>query len=76
MLEEDTAQAWELLVTGAVAVDGTFTDIRVVRLDPGDFVERSRNGKRIYFSFTTRRADDVLDLVPGDLLEEESRGSD
>jgi hypothetical protein len=65
MLEEDTAQAWELLVTGAVAVDGTFTDIRVVRLDPGDFVERSRNGKRIYFSFTTRRADDVLDLVPG-----------
>jgi hypothetical protein len=128
-----------------VAVEGTFTDVRVIRLDPGDYVKRSKNGKRIYFSFTTRQgvdglnfrtdasrvgfrmlingreaapraevflgrfgrhpfrnpfvlflkeverdddgidipelepgadAEDVLDLVPDDFLEEESRGSD
>ena len=45
-----------------VAVDGTFTEVRVIRLDAGDFVKRSKNGKMIYFSFTTRRGVDGLNF--------------
>jgi hypothetical protein len=144
-LRTTTAQALNRFRGVLVAVDGTFTDVRVVRLDKGDYVKRSRDGKRIYFFFTTSKgvdgfnfrtdaprvgfrllingreadprtevflgrrnrhpfrnpfvlflkeaerdddgieirelepaadAEDVLDLVPGDFLEEESRSSD
>jgi hypothetical protein len=45
-----------------VASDGTFTDVRRVRIDAGDWVRLSRDGRRIYFSFVTRRGVDGLDF--------------
>jgi len=40
---------------------GTFTGVRVVRRDPGDFVKLSRDKKRIYFSFLTKKGADELE---------------
>jgi hypothetical protein len=44
------------------APDGSFTEVRRIRTDPGDWVRRSRDGRRIYFSFVTRRGVDGLDF--------------
>jgi hypothetical protein len=35
--------------------------VRVVRRDPGDFVKLSRDKKRIYFSFLTKKGVDELE---------------
>jgi hypothetical protein len=40
---------------------GTFTGVRVVRRDPGDFGQLSRGKKRIYFSFLTKKGVDGLE---------------
>ncbi len=45
------------------AGEGIFTDIRVVRLDRGDFVRLSNDKKRIYFSFSTNEGIDGLNFT-------------
>jgi hypothetical protein len=45
-----------------LAVDGTFTEVRVVRLDKGDYAKLSRNARMIFFSFTTVRGVDGLNF--------------
>ncbi len=50
--------------SGAIyAIGGTFTGARIVRRDPGDFVKLSRDKKRIYFSFLTKKGVDGLDFT-------------
>jgi hypothetical protein len=50
--------------SGAIyAIGGTFTGVRVVRRDPGDFVKLSRDKKRIYFSFLTKKGVDGLNFT-------------
>jgi hypothetical protein len=44
------------------AGDGTFTEVRLIRLEPGDWVKRSRDDQRLYFSFSTRRRVDGLNF--------------
>lgn len=49
--------------SGAIyAVQGTFADVRVVRRDRGDIVRLSRDKKRLYFSFVTRKGVDGLNF--------------
>lgn len=50
--------------SGAIyAIGGTFTSVRVVRRDPGDFVKLSRDKKRIYFSFLTKKGVDGINFT-------------
>jgi hypothetical protein len=49
--------------SGAIyAVNGTFSDVRMIRRDPGDFVKISRDKKRIFFSFLTKKGVDGLNF--------------
>ena len=49
--------------SGAIyALGGTFSNVRVVRRDPGDYVRLSRDKKRLYFSFTTNKGVDGLNF--------------
>jgi hypothetical protein len=61
-LRTTTAAALNHFQGVIVASDGTFTEVRRVRIDAGDWVRRSRDGRRIYFSFVTRRGVDGLDF--------------
>ena len=64
-LRTTTAQALNRFHGVIVAVDGAFTDVQVVRLDKGDYVKRSRDGRYIFFSFTTRKGVDGINFRTG-----------
>jgi len=49
--------------SGAIyAVGGTFGDVKLIRRDPGDFVKLSRDRRRIFFTFLTRKGVDGLNF--------------
>jgi hypothetical protein len=61
-LRTTTAAALNHFQGVILADDGTFTGVRRVRTDAGDWVRLSRDGGRIYFSFVTRKGVDGLDF--------------
>jgi hypothetical protein len=61
-LRTTTAAALNQFQAVIFASDGAFSEVRRVRIDAGDWVRRSRDGRRIYSSFVTRGGVDGLDF--------------
>jgi hypothetical protein len=59
-LRTTTASALNRFQGVIVASDGTFTEVRRVRIDAGDWVRLSRDGRRISFTLSLRRAEAEL----------------
>ena len=52
------------IFTGVIYADeGVFTDIKLIRLDTGDYVKLSNNKKKLYFSFSTHKGVDGFNFT-------------